>query len=124
MGTTSDKLNYLLDTKTQIKQALIDKGQTITDNDTFRSYAQKIEDIENGTEDATLQAKYLLQGYEAVVNGQLIQGTMPERGTVTITATSNDIIIPEGHYNSLSIPIINAANCTDYIECNNAILSI
>lgn len=83
-----------------------------------------VEAAGDATSDATLQAKYLLTGYSAVVNGQLIQGTMPERGTVTITATSNDLVIPEGHYNSLSIPIINAANCEDYTECSQALASI
>ena len=65
-----------------------------------------------------------MQGYSAVVNGTVIQGTMIDRGTVTITATSNDIAIPEGHYNSLSIPIINAANCEDYTECSQALAAI
>lgn len=59
-----------------------------------------------------------------MVDGQLIQGTMVDRGAVTITATSSDIAIPEGHYTSLSIPAIDASNCTDYAECNQALLSI
>lgn len=78
----------------------------------------------DATSDANLQAKYLLEGYSAVVDGQLIQGTMVDRGAVTITATSSDVSIPEGHYDSLSIPVINAANCADYTECSNAINSI
>ena len=44
----SDKLDYLLETKQAIKQAIIDKGQEVTDTDTFRSYAEKIESIETG----------------------------------------------------------------------------
>lgn len=44
----SDKLNYLLETKQAIKQAIIDKGQEVADTDTFRSYAEKIEAIEAG----------------------------------------------------------------------------
>lgn len=78
----------------------------------------------DATSDANLQAKYLLEGYSMVADGHLIAGTMRDYGNYTITATSNDITIPEGHYNSLSIPIINAANCTDYTACNTAILSI
>lgn len=81
-------------------------------------------DTGDATDDGHLQAKYLLQGYSAVVSGVLIQGTMPDRGTVTITPTSSDIPIPEGHYNSLSIPIINPANCTDYAECSQALAAI
>lgn len=40
-----DNLNYLDETKRQIKQSIISKGQTVNDNDPFRSYATKIENI-------------------------------------------------------------------------------
>lgn len=78
----------------------------------------------DATSDGNLQAKYLLEGYSAVVDGKLIQGTMKDYGTKTIIATNEDIEIPEGHYDSLSIPIINAANCADYTECSQALSSI
>lgn len=81
-------------------------------------------DIGDDTSDATVQAKYLLEGYFAVVDGHLIEGTMSERGSRTIIANEQDVEIPEGHYTSLSIPIVNAANCKDYAECLNAINSI
>ena len=42
---TIDKLNYLNETKRQIKVALNDLGAEITDNDTFRSYVNKIDDL-------------------------------------------------------------------------------
>lgn len=48
MGTTTDKLNYLIETKQAIKSALIDKGVEVSDNDTFRSYAEKISNISSG----------------------------------------------------------------------------
>lgn len=41
----NSQLLYLEDTKQQIKEALINKGQTISDDDTFRSYVEKINDI-------------------------------------------------------------------------------
>lgn len=41
-NTTEDKLRKLQSTKLAIKNALISKGQTVSDNDTFRSYADKI----------------------------------------------------------------------------------
>ena len=44
-GTVIDKLNYLDDTKGLIKDAIIDKGVEIEDDDTFRSYADKIGSI-------------------------------------------------------------------------------
>lgn len=78
----------------------------------------------DATSDGNLDPRYLLTGYSAVVDGELIEGTMKDYGSKTIIATSEDIEIPEGHYNSLSVPIINAVNCADYSECNAAILSI
>ena len=42
---TIDKLNYLNETKEQIKDALNDLGAEITDSDTFRSYVEKINDL-------------------------------------------------------------------------------
>ena len=52
MGTTIDKLNKLSETKEAIKSAIISKGQSISDSDTFASYADKItalSDIKTGT---------------------------------------------------------------------------
>lgn len=48
MSTTADKLNYLLDTKNAIKEAIIAKGATIEESDTFRSYADIISNIAGG----------------------------------------------------------------------------
>lgn len=44
--STLDKLNYLMQTKDLIKAAIIAKGVSVTDADTFRSYAAKIQSIE------------------------------------------------------------------------------
>ena len=42
MGTLNEKLAYLAETKAAIKNAIVEKGQTVKDTDTFRSYADKI----------------------------------------------------------------------------------
>lgn len=42
---TGDKLNYLLETKSLIKTAIKNKGQSVSDSDSFRSYATKINNI-------------------------------------------------------------------------------
>lgn len=42
---TIDKLNYLNETKSQIKNALNDLGAEITSDDTFRSYVTKINEL-------------------------------------------------------------------------------
>lgn len=48
MGTTADKLNYLSNTKNLIKNAIVNKGQTVNSGDSFRSFASKIENISSG----------------------------------------------------------------------------
>ena len=45
MGSTADKLNKLMETKAAIKTAIIGKGQSVSDFDTFASYADKIDAI-------------------------------------------------------------------------------
>lgn len=47
-NTIADKLAYLEETKGLIKEAIIAKGGTVSDEDTFRSYASKIEAIQSG----------------------------------------------------------------------------
>lgn len=41
MGTIMDKLNHLAETKEGLKQALIEMGIEVTDEDTFNTYAEK-----------------------------------------------------------------------------------
>lgn len=49
--STSDKLNYLIETKNQIKTAIQNKGVSIANDDTFRSYANKISQISGSSSD-------------------------------------------------------------------------
>ena len=46
--STADKLNKLITTKAAIKEAIQNKGVTVTDTDTFASYADKINSITSG----------------------------------------------------------------------------
>ena len=48
MSTTTDKLSYLLQTKNAIKEAIVEKGVEVVETDTFRSYANKIKNIQSG----------------------------------------------------------------------------
>lgn len=70
MGTLDDKLDYLKETKEQIRQAINSKGQEVSISDTFRSYATKISAIdtvnnENLTVSPTISAQTFTpaQGY-------------------------------------------------------------
>lgn len=48
MGTTADKLSYLAGTKDAIRSAISAKGVSVSESDTFRSYANKISAISSG----------------------------------------------------------------------------
>ena len=48
MGTTADKLGYLKGTKEAIRAAISAKGVSVSESDTFRSYANKISSIASG----------------------------------------------------------------------------
>ena len=49
MGTITDKLNKLAETKSAIKTAIVNKGVAVSDSDTFASYADKIASISGGS---------------------------------------------------------------------------
>ena len=59
MGDIATKLAYLNETKSLIKQAIIDKGVTVSDTDTFRSYADKITEITKEIPSGFTQYDYL-----------------------------------------------------------------
>ena len=82
MGTLVEKINYLKETKTAIKNAIVAKGVSVSDTDTFRSYAGKIGSInvgspsqeksinitENGSVAVTPDSGYLLSKVNVNVN--------------------------------------------------------
>lgn len=49
MGSINEKLTYLKETKNKIKEAIVAKGVAVDDNTTFRSYPDKITEIQTGT---------------------------------------------------------------------------
>lgn len=71
----------------------------------------------DATSDGNLQAKYLLEGYSMVVDGKLVEGTMPNNGTQTISYGSEDTEIPVGYYEKLTISAVDSSELTNYDEC-------
>lgn len=69
-----DKLTYLSDTKDLIRQAIIAKGISVAESDTFRSYAEKIAAISTGG------------------SGGEITGTTPKTVTLAEACEAGDIV--------------------------------
>lgn len=73
---TSNKLNYLNETKELIKEALREKGVEVSDADTFRSYVNKVKGI-SGAEDLSVE---LTEQDAAITELEEIANSLPEAG--------------------------------------------
>lgn len=89
MGTLADKLNYLIETKQSIKQAIIDKGVSVNDNTTFREYATAISNI-IGEGDGNLIEK------EFTENGTYYASDFDGSGFSKVTVNVKTTDIPSG----------------------------
>lgn len=58
MGTLSHKLAYLEQTKIKIREALQKRGSKVTEEDTFRSYADYITNLQSGAPSSRAGALY------------------------------------------------------------------
>ena len=95
MGTIAEKLTYLEGTKSAIKDAIIAKGVEVTDTDTFRSYAEKIESIEAGGS-CESQSKEI----NITDNGTIVvtpdEGYLLDQVTVNTNITTGKPVLPNG----------------------------
>lgn len=107
MGTLDDKLDYLKETKEQIRQAINSKGQQVSTSDTFRSYATKISAIDtvnNQNKTVTANGVYSADaGYSGLGNVTVSLPLDTKRITVngTYNASSDDL---EG-YSSVTVAV-------------------
>lgn len=92
--TIADKLAYLNTTKTQIKNAIIEKGGTITDTTTFREYATAIQNLNTSTSNEDLIG---------LLEGTITQFVIPDGTTKIMNGIYNDISTATT-FNSLVIP--------------------
>ena len=73
MATVAENLQTILDIKSDIKTAIINKGVSVADSDSFTTYADKIESIETGGtggggESTTEGFDFSVLGYDTTLN--------------------------------------------------------
>ena len=114
MGTIADKLNKLLTTKASIKNAIITKGQTVSDDDTFASYADKILAIETGVQLPELSnpasESNVLSGYEFIdEDGTKRTGNIATKTSSDLTRSGATVTVPAGYYASAASKSVSTA---------------
>lgn len=88
MGTTSNKLNYLNQTKEQIKNVLLSEGIEVSSSDTFRSYVDKIKSLHKNIGSRTINENGEYNAEEDGLDGynQVLVNIEPNLTSKTITA--------------------------------------
>lgn len=135
MGTTTDKLNKLLQTKEAIKIAIKSKNIAVADSDPFSSYPSKISEISTGGGTGGLDWSAI--GYsacpESIIDGynyakQIYDGWNPKQTSLFYNGNSNLVFFPlvdtsnvTSLYNAfygcsslISVPLINTSKVTTF----------
>lgn len=123
LGIISEELNIIPNIETQIYDGkLFDKVIVLGDDEL------KSENIKEGinifnvegsykgidTSDATVSPSQILVGQTAYVNGQKIEGTMPNNGELTFVPSDEQQIIPSGYTEGGYIQQTNIETLKDY----------
>lgn len=98
-GTLALKLKYLKGTKTLIKDAIVSKGVDVSDTDTLRSYASKINDLSTG--------------------GETERVYLPAESSVDTTKNKKILLNPVSYYNDIQAEGAYTWNSTGYGSYTN-----
>lgn len=131
-STLQDKLDYLNQTKADLKEAIESKGQTIESTTTFREYVEKVEAISTGieTQDATAIASDILFPKVAYARNQRIVGSIQSTYETTsggmtydsIALTSSQYILDiNEEFQVALVGSYNTTNIKIYTFVNNAL---
>ena len=111
-----DNLDYLNNTKQIIKQSIINKGQSISDTDTFRSYADKISAIETGKGDVKLfETEEAMQADTKAEEGDL---AVVYKNEINVDTFKGLYEYDSNYKDTNSIQLVNISNTeiSDYSE--------
>lgn len=117
-NTIADKLTYLSGTKNAIKQAIIAKGVSVSESDTFRSYADKISSIQSGggTGDCSVAACFDDIGY-TFVPFYIQEGLQTAAQFKAAWNPANTYVDTRGYLDSMVFfPKIDASNVTSLFQ--------
>ena len=95
MATVAENLQTILDIKSDIKTAIINKGVSVADSDSFTTYADKIESIETGGGSSVLESITITENGTYTPN-EGVDGF--NEVNVDITTTSTYLLSPEKLY--------------------------
>ena len=106
-----DNIDYIKETKRLIKNAITSKGQSISDNDTFRSYVSKVDAISYGTPtlDANATSSDVLTGKFGYAGNTKINGTIPNNGALNYNPSTSAQNIPAGYTSGGTLNAVTSA---------------